>query len=363
MAVTRPLKEGSVTTYQAKVAAGFPDILASEVDADLDTIYAAWNGNVGTANLVDGAVTYAKLAPDAQLWRDTGTALTPGTSFATRPVACAPVNNALSWGVATVKGRLVDQGAGDIQWRVNATTSNVQDDVAKPSWGMRMGPAVDNLYVSRAPAGSSTYVGLLTVDATGNLYVTASEFFGAQGSLTSAAGSSTNFGRNYSNAPGYDNTKASWVVFLHSNDTLGVWRGAPGVGSPNTSLLSLDAAGNLTIAGATATKASGTTWANPSDRRLKDEIADYATGLAAILQLQPRTFVYNGKGGSVAGMRGYGFIADEVAPVMPETVSTRAGKLEADDEEETDIQTLDQSNLILALVNAVKELAARMDAQ
>jgi hypothetical protein len=62
MAVTRPLKEGSVTTYQQKVAAGFPDILASEMDADLDTIYAAWNGGVATANVNDGAITGAKLA-------------------------------------------------------------------------------------------------------------------------------------------------------------------------------------------------------------------------------------------------------------------------------------------------------------
>jgi hypothetical protein len=59
---TRPLKEGSVTTYQQKVALGFPDILASEMDADLDTIYAAWNGGVNTANLVDGSVTTPKLA-------------------------------------------------------------------------------------------------------------------------------------------------------------------------------------------------------------------------------------------------------------------------------------------------------------
>jgi hypothetical protein len=60
MATQRPLKEGSVRTYQEKVALGFPDILASEMDADLDTIYAAWNGGPP-----DGSVTSAKLAAGA----------------------------------------------------------------------------------------------------------------------------------------------------------------------------------------------------------------------------------------------------------------------------------------------------------
>jgi hypothetical protein len=50
----RPLKEGSVRTYQAKVGLGFTDILASEVDADLDTIYAAWNS--GVSNIVAQSV-------------------------------------------------------------------------------------------------------------------------------------------------------------------------------------------------------------------------------------------------------------------------------------------------------------------
>jgi hypothetical protein len=66
----RPLKEGNVRTYQAKVALGFLDILASEVDADCDTIYAAWNGglpadSVGTTQLISGAVTQPKLATNA----------------------------------------------------------------------------------------------------------------------------------------------------------------------------------------------------------------------------------------------------------------------------------------------------------
>jgi hypothetical protein len=63
--IPRPPKQGSVMTYVAKVAAGYPHILAGEMDADLDTIYGAWNTGVDTVNIRDGAVTSAKLAADA----------------------------------------------------------------------------------------------------------------------------------------------------------------------------------------------------------------------------------------------------------------------------------------------------------
>jgi hypothetical protein len=244
----------------------------------------------------------------------------------------------------------------------------------------------DNLSIGRQPAGGA-YGDLLRLDATGLLNLLG-DLAGTVGSaVVLGAGIAkgrvlTNVGapavlgltanRNWLSGNAQDDaSKPSWGLLLGSSDNLLIQR-SPAGSTTQTALLSLDNTGsvfttganaNLTIGGAVAIKASGTAWANPSDRRLKDEIEDYATGLAAILQLQPRTFVYNGKGGSTAGMRGYGFIADEVAPIMPETVSTRAGKLDAADEEETDIQTLDQSNLILALVNAVKELAARVDAR
>jgi hypothetical protein len=63
--IPRPPKQGNVMTYVAKVAAGYPHILAGEVDADLDTIYGAWNSGADTVNLRDGAVTSAKLAADS----------------------------------------------------------------------------------------------------------------------------------------------------------------------------------------------------------------------------------------------------------------------------------------------------------
>jgi hypothetical protein len=63
--IPRPPKQGNVMTYVAKVAAGYPHILAGEVDADLDTIYGAWNGGADTVNIRDGAITSAKLAADS----------------------------------------------------------------------------------------------------------------------------------------------------------------------------------------------------------------------------------------------------------------------------------------------------------
>jgi hypothetical protein len=63
--IQRPTKQGNATTYQGKVAAGYTTILASEVDADLDLIYSAWNQGVDTVNIVDGSITGSKLAAGA----------------------------------------------------------------------------------------------------------------------------------------------------------------------------------------------------------------------------------------------------------------------------------------------------------
>jgi hypothetical protein len=63
--IPRPPKQGNVTTYVAKVAAGYGRILAGEVDADFDTIFGAWNAGADTVNIRDGAITSSKLAADS----------------------------------------------------------------------------------------------------------------------------------------------------------------------------------------------------------------------------------------------------------------------------------------------------------
>lgn len=134
------------------------------------------------------------------------------------------------------------------------------------------------------------------------------------------------------------------------------------LGSGTTDTMTVDSGGNLTITGATATKASGTTWANPSDERLKNNIRDYDKGTAELMQVRVREWEYNGKGGTVEGTKGLGVVADEVMSVLPNTVDTYAAKLEADDEENTDIKRFDATEITWLLVKTVQEQQEKIEA-
>ena len=120
----------------------------------------------------------------------------------------------------------------------------------------------------------------------------------------------------------------------------------------------INSSGNLTITGATATKASGTTWANPSDIRLKDNVTDYSKGLAELMQVNVKEWTYNGKGNTTEGMKGLGVIADEVMEVLPNTVDTYQAKLNADDETDTDIKKFDATEITWLMLNSIKEQQA-----
>jgi hypothetical protein len=114
-------------------------------------------------------------------------------------------------------------------------------------------------------------------------------------------------------------------------------------------------AGDLTIVGTTATKASGSTWSNPSDQRLKTNIMDYAKGIAELMQVRVREWEYNGKGGTTEGMKGLGVIADEVMTILPDTVENYDAHLNAGDADTTAIKRFDATEIIWLLVKAVQE--------
>jgi len=135
-----------------------------------------------------------------------------------------------------------------------------------------------------------------------------------------------------------------------------------GSGGTNT-VAYYDTAGSLILSGPTGQKSTGTTWSNPSDSRLKENVTDYTKGLSELNQVNVKTWEYNGKAGTTAGSKGLGVIADEIMQVLPETVDTYEAKLNAEDEEVTDVKRFDATEITWLLVNAVKELNAKVEAQ
>jgi hypothetical protein len=120
--------------------------------------------------------------------------------------------------------------------------------------------------------------------------------------------------------------------------------------------------GGALVANMPCYKPGGGVWLDSSDIRLKKDVEDYTTSLDAILKLRPVRFEFNGLAGTITGNKHIGLIANEVQDVMPEMVSSWKRKLNPEDAEDTDVLTLDTTALTFALINAVKELAAKVTA-
>jgi hypothetical protein len=165
-------------------------------------------------------------------------------------------------------------------------------------------------------------------------------------------------------------SEAIQVGFTTNNPKIVCW-GISSAGAGQISLNTtageskLDASGNLTILGATATKPGGGSWVAPSDPALKSDIASYDSGLAEVLQLEPIQYSYTGKAGLPADGVFYGLDAEATRPVMPELVGEGVwAPIDSDTQEAAaepvSFSTIDSGPLIFALVNAVKELSAQL---
>ena len=110
-----------------------------------------------------------------------------------------------------------------------------------------------------------------------------------------------------------------------------------------------------------AAKPSTNTWTISSDVRIKENIQEYTKGLSEIVQLEPKTYDYNGKAGFDSSIKGnIGIIAQDVKDIFPETISTYNAKLNEEDKEETELYNFDSHALTFALINSVKELHAEI---
>jgi len=182
--IQRPTKQGNATTYQGKVAAGYTKILASEVDADIDLIYSAWNQGVDTVNIADGSITGSKLAPGVVGSRELtdggiqtvdigdGQVTTPkiadGAVTAGKLVGGGVMGGDLSGSYPNPSLGVVHSGVVSLTARGQlSTASNTLDllansqgspsyDNSKPSYMVRLDYTADQATLFRAPAGSPT---------------------------------------------------------------------------------------------------------------------------------------------------------------------------------------------------------------
>lgn len=108
-----------------------------------------------------------------------------------------------------------------------------------------------------------------------------------------------------------------------------------------------------------ANKPGGGNWGSFSDRRIKKDIVPYTKGLEEVLQIEPVSYRYNDKSpfkNPDNGKPMVGIIAQDMQKILPNTIDVQqVGEIE-------DLLSIDSSELIYTLINAIKALKAENEA-
>jgi hypothetical protein len=148
---------------------------------------------------------------------------------------------------------------------------------------------------------------------------------------------------------GSNNDQTFQIATQESGGCLQFYTGA---GSLALALSSTGAATFSSLGTGTVYSNGGTlTNTNPSDSSLKNSISPLSYGLNEIMQLKPKTFYYNSD--STKSNLKYGFIAQEVQPIMPNIVRAIGNG--------SDKLGLESDGINVAMVNAIQELKKEIE--
>ena len=107
--------------------------------------------------------------------------------------------------------------------------------------------------------------------------------------------------------------------------------------------------------GSISTSGTLTSYNVTSDYRLKENIVPMTGALAKVAQLKPVTYKWK-----IDGSDGQGFIAHELAEIMPDCITGEKDAIDSDGKPK--YQGMDTSFLVATLVSAIQELKAEFDA-
>ena len=139
---------------------------------------------------------------------------------------------------------------------------------------------------------------------------------------------------------------------------LGISAGGNVIVGGQTDLAGAPAGALLQVGGGAFKNDGSANWATTSDARVKDDVRDLELGLAELRQMRPVRFRYNGRAGTTAGQAGIGVLGQEIETVVPETIQRVSVGSEPGLH---DMRVFDPSALTYVLINAVKELAAKVE--
>jgi hypothetical protein len=203
-------------------------------------------------------------------------------------------------------------------------------------------------FVFGVASGNLAYVAnnatAMTIDYSGNATFEGNVYSRGGGTWMGAGGNGTLF-----------QFSPSWYLDWNATNGTLTWIGG-------SALWWTDGAGNMTH----AQSCYAVSFVQTSDARLKKNIEPWTTrGLADVIKLQPVSFQFNGSGGlRDDGVTRIGVIAQEAQTVLPEAVSIMPERSRAADEPATteipDRLAFDNGTLVFAMVNAIKELAAKV---
>jgi hypothetical protein len=177
----------------------------------------------------------------------------------------------------------------------------------------------------------------------------------------------------------YDVTRGILSTSFLSTGAVTIYSGIPSYSQTDGALTVVGGVGiGGNICAAQGYKPGGGPWVDSSDARIKTVLGDYRHGLAEVLQLVPKRYVYKGNdthdatsatkfpyensphfGVAIDGIEYVGLIAQEAETVMPELVFFTSGYIDGKTRI-NDLRRLDTNALIFALVNSCKELNARL---
>ena len=139
-----------------------------------------------------------------------------------------------------------------------------------------------------------------------------------------------------------------WTIYAHSDDSYRFNRNGSG-----SDEMRIESDGDVVILG---------NLTQNSDIRLKENIETIPNALSKVNQLRGVTYNWNETSGRDTEAKQIGMIADEVEEILPELVKVDSAKGSFDEDGLDNIKSLKYGNVVGLLIEAVKELSAKVEA-